>query len=131
MGSKVNRKIEILRLVPEKPERKRLTAKQRGYDQVWKRLRDVFLSEHPLCMCDDCANGQKRLVQATVVDHCRPIEDFPHLRLEWDNLRSMAKICHDRHTMLMNTPEYRANFFQRLDAGQVLCGATVNKEGDQ
>lgn len=122
----MNRKIDILRLVPEKPERQRLTAKQRGYDQVWKRLRDVFLTEHPLCMCDDC--GNKRFVEATVVDHCRPIEDFPHLRLDWDNLRSMAKVCHDRHTWRMdNERGYRDDFFRRLEAGEILCGATAKE----
>jgi len=88
----------------------------------------AFLSEHPLCMCDDCADGQKRIVQATVVDHCRPIEEYPHLRLEWDNLRSMAKICHDRHTMRMEKDvTYRARFFERLDNGEIICGANAKE----
>jgi len=126
--SLVTRKIEILRLIPSKPERKRLTAKERGYDHIWRKLRDVFLMEHPLCMCESCKEGEIRIVQATVVDHCRPIEDFPHLRLEWDNLRSMTKYCHDRHTWRMdNERGYRAEFFRKLDAGEIICGANAKE----
>jgi 5-methylcytosine-specific restriction protein A len=70
----------------------------RDYDRAWQKLRLMFLAEHPLCQCPDCDDGRIRMTAAEVVDHIEPIVDAPHRRLEWDNLRSMAKICHDKHT---------------------------------
>jgi 5-methylcytosine-specific restriction endonuclease McrA len=68
------------------------------YDADWKRLRLSYLMEHPLCQCDDCKEGKLRLTRAEVVDHRIPITTRPELRLEWSNLRSMSKRCHDKHT---------------------------------
>lgn len=49
-------------------------------------------------MCDECDEGRKRLVPASVVDH-----RIPHrgdMTLFWDssNWQSMAKTCHDKKT---------------------------------
>jgi 5-methylcytosine-specific restriction endonuclease McrA len=70
----------------------------RGYTYRWQLARKAFLAEHPLCECEDCLAGEKRLTVATVVDH-----HIPHRgdeRLFWDrsNWRAMAKPCHDRKT---------------------------------
>jgi 5-methylcytosine-specific restriction enzyme A len=57
----------------------------------------MYLSEHPLCECDEC-KAKGLLTPANVVDHIQTVRDRPDLRLEWSNLRAMAKRCHDRHT---------------------------------
>jgi 5-methylcytosine-specific restriction enzyme A len=48
--------------------------------------------------CEDCDAGRIRVTPATVVDHIVPIADAPDRRLDWTNLRSMAKPCHDAYT---------------------------------
>ena len=76
------------------------TAAQRGYDRDWRRLRNVKLTNDPICQCDDCKRDGL-LTKAEVVDHILPISERPDLRLTYANLRSMSKRCHDRHTMRM------------------------------
>lgn len=73
----------------------RPSAHRRGYDARWKRLRDVVLSEEPLCRF--CAQ-QGRITEATEVDHIVPIAHDPTLRLTRTNLRALCKPCHSRHT---------------------------------
>lgn len=79
-------------------DRQRGTTAQRGYGADWQRLRLSFLATHPLCECDDCAGGAKRIRAASVVDHIIPISERPDLRLVETNLRAMAKTCHDART---------------------------------
>jgi 5-methylcytosine-specific restriction enzyme A len=69
----------------------------RHYDYTWRKLRHAYLSQHPLCECDRC-KSEGLVTPAEVVDHIVPINDDPSLRLEWSNLRSMSKRCHDAHT---------------------------------
>lgn len=73
-------------------------AASRGYDPDWQRLRALYLAEHPVCECEECQSGLRRLLAAQVVDHRISINERPDLRLVWTNLRAMAKVCHDRHT---------------------------------
>jgi 5-methylcytosine-specific restriction enzyme A len=78
-------------------DERRGSKASRGYDAAWRRLRLLKLTKNPVCECDDCrSNG--RLTPAAVVDHIRPIAERPDLRLDINNLRSMAKRCHDKHT---------------------------------
>lgn len=79
-------------------DKARGSAAKRGYDAAWQKLRKAKLAADPLCQCDDCEAGAKRVTEATVVDHFVPIAERPDLRLVWSNLRSMAKRCHDKHT---------------------------------
>lgn len=79
------------------PQR-RPSAASRGYDRDWQRLRLMKLANDPLCECEYCA-ATNRVMAAEVVDHIIPIKEQPALRLEWSNLRSMSKACHDRHTL--------------------------------
>lgn len=74
------------------------SSKERGYDAAWRSLRAWYLSLHPLCECDACQAGVKRVTAATVVDHRISIAERPDLRLDPSNLRAMNKVCHDRHT---------------------------------
>ena len=89
---------------PNEAERKRRvdqlrgSSHTRGYDADWRKLRVQKLQTDPLCECDDCQAGKLRITMATVVDHRISIVERPDLRLEWSNLRSMSKPCHDRRT---------------------------------
>lgn len=73
-------------------DKTRPTAAQRGYDHAWRKLRAEYIAAHPLCEID----GKP----ATDVDHIKPVATYPHLRLEWTNLRSLCHACHSRHTAL-------------------------------
>ena len=77
------------------------TRTERGYTNAWLRASRVFLIEHPLCMCAECALRRVPRV-ATVVDHITPHRG--NAALFWDpgNWQSMAKRCHDRKTMMEN-----------------------------
>ena len=79
-------------------DRRRGSASARGYTSKWRIARAQYLSEHPLCECDECRAGALRTRAAEVVDHV-----IPHrgdLSLMWNrrNWRAMAKACHDKKT---------------------------------
>ncbi|QCN96656.1 HNH endonuclease (plasmid) [Azospirillum argentinense] len=64
----------------------------------WRTLRAAQLAAHPLCQCEACDEGRRRITPATVVDHIRPHRGDEGLFFDPANLRSMAKPCHDRKT---------------------------------
>lgn len=74
-------------------DQQRGTSAERGYDAVWRRLRVMFLNANPLCVFHQ---RKRETVAATVVDHIQSVRDRPDLRLEWSNLQSLCKPCHDR-----------------------------------
>lgn len=78
-------------------DQERTQQHARDYDHAWRRLRIEYLARFPFCQCDEHQGKDVRAL-AEVVDHRMPIATHPHLRLEWDNLRSMTKACHDAHT---------------------------------
>ena len=69
------------------------TSAERGYDATWRRLRRMFLNANPLCVFH---LRKRETVAATVVDHIKSVREAPELRLEWSNLQSLCKPCHDR-----------------------------------
>jgi 5-methylcytosine-specific restriction enzyme A len=64
-------------------------------DAPWRRLRQAWLNAHPLCVA---CEAEGRVTVAQVVDHLVAVVDDPSRRLDWSNLRSLCKSCHDRHT---------------------------------
>lgn len=60
----------------------------------WKNVRALRLQLNPLC-CKCRAMG--RLVEASVVDHIKPIEDGGG-SLDLDNTQSLCKSCHNSKT---------------------------------
>ena len=74
---------------------RRGTAKERGYDAAWRKVRDLKLAQEPRC---EVHLELGKVVPATVVDHISSIEERPDLRLVLSNLRSMCKPCHDART---------------------------------
>ena len=68
------------------------TTAERGYDHKWRKLSERFRKHNPLCMrCYE--NGRVEPVQD--VHHIKPIRTHPELRLDWDNLMSLCRQCHD------------------------------------
>ena len=66
------------------------SARQRGYDKHWERLRKWWAASNPVCNC--CGQPMDE------VDHIIPIHVRPDLRLDADNLQSLCKSCHRRKT---------------------------------
>ena len=74
----------------------RKTSHQRGYDKRWRKLRDKYINDHP--MCEHCeARGDS--VPAREVDH---IIEFSGVddkkRLDESNLQSLCRPCHASKT---------------------------------
>ena len=74
------------------------TANARGYTYRWQQESKAFLEKHPLCMCEDCDDGRKRVRVATLVDHRNPHRGDDRLFWDRSNWQAMAKECHDRKT---------------------------------
>ena len=66
-------------------------AKQSMYGRRWRKLRHLFLSQHPLCkMCTE----DGRVGPATEVDHIQKHDGDYTLFYAWDNLQGL---CADHH----------------------------------
>jgi 5-methylcytosine-specific restriction protein A len=68
----------------------RPSARKRGYDREWQKLRAKHLRDNPACIV--CG------AKATTVDHIRTVKERPELRLDPLNLKSMCASCHSRKT---------------------------------
>src|SRR3990172_8443180 len=67
----------------------RASARTRGYDHAWEKLRAWYLTRQPVCEMryESCTQV------ATMVDHIIPIADGGK-RLDQDNLQSGCRSCH-------------------------------------
>lgn len=74
-------------------DRDRGTAHQRGYDAEWKKHRDQFLKEHPLCV--ECSR-KGYVMPATVVDHIIPHKGDKVLF--WDK-KNWQPLCETHHNI--------------------------------
>jgi 5-methylcytosine-specific restriction protein A len=82
-------------LVPGSWRHDGMTAPERGYDWKWRRAREVYLREHPLCRrCE----GENLVTPATVVDHIQPHRGDMTLFWQESNWQPMCKPCHDAKT---------------------------------
>lgn len=75
-------------------DQERGTAAQRGYDRRWRRLRLMYLREHPLCV--ECL-AAGRTVAATDVDHIVAKRDGGSD--DYTNLQALCHSCHSKKTM--------------------------------
>ena len=68
------------------------TNKQRGYDEQWNRVSRLKRDRQPICeVCGDAP--------AVDVDHIKPFRGIADpLRLDWDNLQSICRQCHNKKT---------------------------------
>jgi 5-methylcytosine-specific restriction protein A len=62
---------------------------------AWRKLRAAKLRADPLCQCEDCTRTG-RVLAADTVDHRLERSEHPHLELDYDNLVSMSRSCHNR-----------------------------------
>lgn len=76
-------------------DKQRGTRQARGYDNRWLKVRMLKLRRNPLC--EDCYE-RGRHVPARQVHHMKPIERYPELRLNLDNLKSLCIRCHAKRT---------------------------------
>ncbi|HYD79464.1 MAG TPA: HNH endonuclease [Paucimonas sp.] len=68
------------------------TSAERGYDRRWRKARERFLQEHPLCVyCE----AQGMTTAASVVDHRIPHRGDTILFWDKSNWQSLCKPCHD------------------------------------
>lgn len=74
----------------------RASARDRGYDNRWRRARSKYLKEHPLCV--KCM-AEGKLTKATVVDHIVPHRGNEDLFWDESNWQALCKSCHDKKTM--------------------------------
>ena len=78
-------------------DKKRANSNQRGYDYQWSKFRKWFLNKNPLCkMCLDEGFAK----EANEVDHIKPLVEYPELKYEPSNCRSLCKRCHSKRTWL-------------------------------
>lgn len=73
----------------------RESAAARGYDRRWRRLRRMYLAEHPLCEDPYNVHGD-RVETATEVDHVVPLRRGG--TNDFNNLQALCKSCHSRKT---------------------------------
>lgn len=76
-------------------DRDRGTAHQRGYDAEWKKHRDQFLLEHPLCV--ECRR-KGYVMPATVVDHIVPHKGDKDLFWNKSNWQPLCETHHNIKT---------------------------------
>ena len=79
----------------QQQDRERGTAHERGYTARWRRAREWFLKQNPLCV--ECQKRGK-LTPATVVDHIIPHKGDMESFWNVNNWQALCKPCHDRKT---------------------------------
>ena len=71
------------------------SARQRGYDSTWEKLRKIVLRENPLCY--DCLEID-RVTPSKEVHHIKKVRDYPELRLVKSNLMCLCEYHHKKRT---------------------------------
>lgn len=98
------------------------TANARGYNYKWQQASKGYLAKHPLCECQDCQAGAKRVTMATVVNHRLPhrgnmSSTDPNGFWNRSNWESMSKTCHDKRTQDELRPGWAPPPRLKLDQG--------------
>jgi 5-methylcytosine-specific restriction protein A len=86
-------------LLKRRPDSKRASSAKRGYGRKWRRLRDSFLADNPLCV--HCLPD--KVTQASDVDHIVRHKGTTD-PLFWDvnNLQPLCHVCHSKKTAAEN-----------------------------
>jgi 5-methylcytosine-specific restriction protein A len=75
--------------------KQRGSSADRGYDSRWRKARDRYLREHPLC--NECFKNNQ-VTAATIVDHIEPHKGNHELFWDESNWQSLCKHHHDTKT---------------------------------
>ena len=70
----------------------------------WKRVRNWYIHEHP--MCESCA-ARGEVAMGRVVDHIKPIKNGG-APLDHTNLQTLCYSCHNSKTFAEHNPKGRA-----------------------
>ena len=83
-------------IYPNQNSRFKPTLKEQGFYKkaVWVKLRNATLIRDNY-LCQECLR-RKRITKATEVHHVRPLETYPDLALDINNLESLCRECHER-----------------------------------
>lgn len=73
----------------------RESAAKRLYDAKWKKVRNAYIRDYPLCV--ECLK-EGRTEEATVVDHVIPHRRNVELFRDHDNLQGLCEFHHNRKT---------------------------------
>ena len=84
------------RCAKHRHDKQRGNSAERGYDRRWRKAREQYLKENPLCA--HCAE-QGRVTAANEVDHIVPHEGNAALFWDQDNWQELCKLCHSAKTM--------------------------------
>lgn len=77
-------------------ENKRDSGLRKFYASAeWKKLRQLKLQQSPMC---EICYSQGKISKANIVDHVRPIKEYPDGKLDISNLQSVCMSCHSRKT---------------------------------
>jgi 5-methylcytosine-specific restriction protein A len=85
--------------VPRPPKRhapQRAKTNERGYTWKWRKAREAYLRQHPLCVM--CERDDHQLTPASVVDHVVPHKGDMVLFWDPNNWQALCKTHHDRKT---------------------------------
>lgn len=89
--------------------------------KTWKMLRDRRRRENPICQsCEE--KGIIR--QMNVVDHIKPIDEYPELSLEFNNTQSLCTRC---HVLKTNRDKKEKEKRKRLEQGRKIMAELENK----
>lgn len=76
---------------------RRTSARERGYDRTWRKVRDAYLSAHPVCE-DPFDRHAGHPPASEEVDHITPLPQGE--KHDPDNLRALCRGCHAKRTRL-------------------------------
>ena len=82
------------------------SSSERGYDRRWRKARDAWLREHPLCGDRDGGQSREhsacaregRVTAAAVVDHVVPHRGDDARFWDRGNWQALCRACHDLKT---------------------------------
>ena len=76
-------------------EKTRNSINSKIYNTTWRKLRRVKLNSNPLY---ELCLAKGKVVQAEEVDHVKPVNQYPELRLVYNNLQNLCVTCHSKKT---------------------------------
>lgn len=76
-------------------DKRRGSARRRGYDARWERFREWFLQRPGKQYCHRCLELEGEFAKAEIVHHIIPVSERPDLRLVPDNCLPLCHKCHN------------------------------------
>lgn len=74
-------------------DKNRASFRERGYDSRWDKVRALKIKQNPLC--EECLK-HGIVSPAEIVHHIKPVDEYPELLLDMENLVSLCRQCHGK-----------------------------------